>query len=535
MVTYEELRDAKPETLRTLADDWGKVVTEFDDASEQLGVNVTAPLQGGEYEGRSIDAAFGRSADLCGHVDAGVAEATGMQRVVGELAEGIEDIRGRLRSLESAIRQAPGMTIQDDGKVVYTVSDSRLADKTGFDECVDAASEYSNQIRDLVDEADALDKEILDKLPFVAGEEGDVAFNADAAAALDSLDLQVDVEAIPDGEGDSPAGVKQWWDSLSRAEQLAYLRAAPETLGGLDGIPALDRDQANRAVLSQLTGDIGLEIYRSDPERYEAHPEQLLDAVELQLKARGLDVLQDRLDQPGYLLLGFDPANDGQAIVATGDPDAADNVLTYVPGTETDLANLEIDLDRTDKMVADASSLDPGADTVGVMWLGYDAPDHPIVDAPAEGYAEAAADPLSDFQEGLRTTHAEGGSHNTVLGHSYGSTVIGHAAQTDGGMDVDNMVFVGSPGVDVHYAEALGIEPGSVFATTAESDPIREPADMPFVHGPNPATETFHGQIFDSDPRGGHADYWDDGNVARDNIARIVTGNLGDVTYTPGE
>jgi len=33
-----------------------------------------------------------------------------------------------------------------------------------------------------------------------------------------------------------------------------------------------------------------------------------------------------------------------------------------------------------------------------------------------------------------------------VLGHSYGSTVIGHTAQQGDGINADAVIFVGSPG-----------------------------------------------------------------------------------------
>ncbi|MFD8492808.1 alpha/beta hydrolase [Amycolatopsis sp. NPDC059657] len=47
-------------------------------------------------------------------------------------------------------------------------------------------------------------------------------------------------------------------------------------------------------------------------------------------------------------------------------------------------------------------------------------------------------------------------SHNTTVGHSYGTTVIGHAAR-DEHLAVDDIVFVASPGVGVNHASELGL------------------------------------------------------------------------------
>lgn len=66
---------------------------------------------------------------------------------------------------------------------------------------------------------------------------------------------------------------------------------------------------------------------------------------------------------------------------------------------------------------------------------------------------------FSDAITGLRASHPgpDNAAHLTVIGHSYGSTTVAHAA-TDGGMEVDNIVLVGSPGAGggVNHADELG-------------------------------------------------------------------------------
>src|SRR5205823_1739984 len=85
--------------------------------------------------------------------------------------------------------------------------------------------------------------------------------------------------------------------------------------------------------------------------------------------------------------------------------------------------------------------------------------------APSEP-AEAA---LHRFQAGLRATHTGPRSHNTVVGLSYGTTVVGLTGHAYG-LDADDIVLLGSPGTGVAHAADLGLDPGHVWASTAAHD-----------------------------------------------------------------
>ena len=76
-----------------------------------------------------------------------------------------------------------------------------------------------------------------------------------------------------------------------------------------------------------------------------------------------------------------------------------------------------------------------------------------------------------DFLVGCR------GGRRPVIGHSYGSLVVGKAAARGMNSDVDNVVFVGSPGVGVGDPEDLGPYNGGAFNVwvgEAPSDPIAD-------------------------------------------------------------
>jgi hypothetical protein len=60
----------------------------------------------------------------------------------------------------------------------------------------------------------------------------------------------------------------------------------------------------------------------------------------------------------------------------------------------------------------------------------------------------------------------------TALGHSYGSLLVGEAAKQPGGIPVNDIVFIGSPGVSVDHANQLNIDPAHVWAGAAANDPV---------------------------------------------------------------
>lgn len=123
-----------------------------------------------------------------------------------------------------------------------------------------------------------------------------------------------------------PAEVRRWWAGLGVGEQRRLLATEPGWLAPLDGIPAADRDVANRLLL--------------DDRRAEVSP-------------AGLATLTARLasdDGPRAYLLRLDTTGEGRVVVALGDPDQADNVLTHVPGMTSDLASFDGELTRASRV-----------------------------------------------------------------------------------------------------------------------------------------------------------------------------------------
>jgi hypothetical protein len=340
----------------------------------------------------------------------------------------------------------------------------------------------------------------------------------------------------------APAEVRRWWDTLTPAQRRWLVISDGTWVGALDGVPVAFRDAANRLLLDRRRADL-------DAAALVAHGR---DRHRLDELRRGLRALSDRLarpEGPRAYLLRLDLAGDGRAVVALGDPDRAANVLTQVPGMTADLGSYGGELSRAEHVAVRAAELGPAASTSTVTWLDYDAPDF-VDEAASTGRARAGAAALRHFQDGLRATH-DGTARLTVLGHSYGSLVVGRAA-ADAGLAADGVVFVGSPGVGVDTAADLHVPAGHVWSTTSRSDIIQYAPAAPTsllgdlvtagsvpVIGPaiafgtpeddlwfgcNPSDPSFGARVFPSQPDAGHSGYWEPGRPALDAITAIVLG-----------
>ncbi len=139
-----------------------------------------------------------------------------------------------------------------------------------------------------------------------------------------------------------------------------------------------------------------------------------------------------------------------------------------------------------------------------MFWIGYDAPDNLPWD---EGWDAAGVrhrgawrrdggERLADTLDGLRASRDGDPAHLTAIGHSYGSTTTGHAAH-DHGIPVDDLVFVGSPGVggDTNNAGDTGVDPDHVWAGANSRDPIANLGNHGWIHG-----ETVFGAGLGDDP-----------------------------------
>src|SRR5204863_1281428 len=105
-----------------------------------------------------------------------------------------------------------------------------------------------------------------------------------------------------------------WWAGLDAAERSRLTEQRPELVGGLDGVPAADRDRANRRRLAAARRDARAEEAALDAARDDVGGFGDLQDLEGRLAAvrarlGRLAAVDAAVTGPGPDLLGPDPAS----------------------------------------------------------------------------------------------------------------------------------------------------------------------------------------------------------------------------------
>ncbi|WP_405138905.1 alpha/beta hydrolase [Nocardia sp. NBC_01388] len=371
------------------------------------------------------------------------------------------------------------------------------------------------------------------------------------------------VAAVLDGDAflpEDPKALRALWESLAPADQDALFAFDP-AIGNRDGIPAVARDCYNRMDLERLRAaaesDLrGLDAQHPDWARRENLPDTAHDWIalhrwdaerqQIHTQLAAYTAAADAAGGAGRYLLGVD--NDGHGAIALNNPDAASNIATFVPGTGASLDGIGTGTGRARALLAAATKADRSARTSVIAWYGYESPPG-LGNALSGRYADEGAVALGRFESGLRATHAGVPADLTVVGHSYGTTLMGIAAGHGNSLAADNLIFVGSPGVEVHGVSELRLDGipvehnhEHVYATADPADPVSFYAR--WIHGTDPVDPDFGATVFPSagaklnllllhalpygsllpfDPWA-HGNYWGNGNPGLETQGEIITG-----------
>jgi hypothetical protein len=434
---------------------------------------------------------------------------------------------------------AAGLTVDLAAGTVS--SKNHLTDTTEATQVAGLVRSYNRQLNELLTRARDLDRETAEAL-------GQVPPPKRGSGEIGPKITKEDLAGL---HGKTPAQVRDWWENLTRDQEEQAIHDFSREIGWLDGVPAVDRDKANRFGLDQEKQGLQDRLAAADSwfERQEVlHGLDRVETIEQGLQKLG----------PRGLLLGFDISaysGDGKLVVAMGNPDTARHTGVWVPGLGTTLGNTSGNIDRIIKMnnAADALTREAAGDVSTVYWLGYDAPDLDNASVLQNERSMAGRDPYLNFMHGLRGTHETDGGHLVAMGHSYGSTVVGEAAKTNQ-LPVDDIVVAGSPGMHVDSASDLMADPKHVWAGASTSDPVAHSGALldsnsdlvdssplkEFVetkaddlHGVAPDTASFGGNSWKADTPG-HTHYWDDNSESLQNQSRVLAGVYNKVTLNNG-
>ncbi|MQS35763.1 alpha/beta hydrolase [Streptomyces katsurahamanus] len=293
--------------------------------------------------------------------------------------------------------------------------------------------------------------------------------------------------ALPDPELTGPEDVSAFFRSLSEEQRRYLVRRHPLVTGNLDGVPVALRYRANA------------------------------------LAVRGTPF--ERLAAPGRRILAFDPRGRGQVAEVYGDLERARRVAVVVPGSDIDATTFDRADDPYGTPAGMAASLRTavGDDRTAVIaWAGYTTPVGLGADAATGALAEAGADRLARFTQGLRAVGAPGPS---LFCHSYGSVVCGLAAA---GVDASDIVVLGSPGMRAGSAAELNAS-ARVWAAKSPSDWISKVPHVEFLglgHGADPADPAFGARRVPAERAHGHTGYFAPGTDSLRAFAAIARGDV---------
>ena len=236
----------------------------------------------------------------------------------------------------------------------------------------------------------------------------------------------------------------------------------------IDELPIDQRVEINRR---RIASDLATE---TDPERIKLLQGWLAEYV---------DPIDGTTTVPQVLL--YEPAL-GQVAIAFGDVSNADYVAVAVPGTGTTMENYAIgdggiNRGESHRAIQLRMAMEQVAvgDAAVIAWLGYPAPSWSLSDHPGlSGPGEEGGPALASFVTGLPVA---AGARRAVVGHSYGTYVVGEAIQA--GMPVDNVISLGSPGMGVDHVSDLNLPDE---ADVARDAPAARPRGRrgPVRHGP---------------------------------------------------
>ena len=280
----------------------------------------------------------------------------------------------------------------------------------------------------------------------------------------------------------------------------------------IDSLPIDQRVEINRR---RIASDLATE---HDPERRKLLQGWLAEYV---------DPIDGTTTVPQVLL--YDPAS-GQVAIAFGDVSNADYVAVAVPGTGTTMENYTIGDGGIESgesaravMLRRAMQRESGDDAAVIAWLGYPAPSWSVGNNPGmSGPGEVGGPALAAFVSGLPVAE---GARRTVVGHSYGTYVVGEAIQA--GMPVDNVISLGSPGMGVDHESDLNLpDEADVYAMRLPHDPVGGLERF----GTDPASPSFGATRINgtSSSLFSHSDYWTQPNIRQ--IALAATDQDVDTT-----
>ena len=541
MLTVTDIERWSAESVREVFHAAGARAQATLDASRELSsLSVFDTWKGATAEARQHSNATIRQ-DLDAHGN----ESMAVARAAGKAADDIEHVQSELRALRS---DASSLHMTIDPATSKIVPAQQMPPM----EAAIAEMQLQPRLDKIMAEANAVDAELAAAINMAEG-------NTPAPAGPHENRPEIR-DALSKPLPEDPKQFADLWQQLT-PEEKDWLYSRDHNIGNHPGMPwdpsdpadpnnfHLGRDHYNQMHLPELQAGARANVDRLQAQfdalakqaymgDHDAAAQASAIAPQLAAAKRSLDgfkSVQSTMNRNDGLKRYLGVIDDqGHAAVAIGNPDYATRNAILVPGTGQDMAAFEGSDAKSVAMYNAAHNADPRQTVAVTTWMGYDRP-MDLGQAAWPDRAVSGGASLDAFQAGQRASHVGAPSVDTVIGHSYGSTVVGAAAAGGNHLDANNIIGIGSPGMLAKHAGDLSLDPGgNVYAMRAHNDIIELVTDMTLGRDP---TSTDFGGIHlsagpgpSSDPYGlfpsvaAHSSYWQPGNPALDNIGAVIDG-----------
>ncbi|AFM17828.1 Alpha/beta hydrolase of unknown function (DUF1023) [Mycolicibacterium chubuense NBB4] len=438
--TVTQAQAWRPEALRELAADW-------DDSARRLSEYVDAAA--GEA-GRSAEYWSGTAADAAREdarrVSDEAAKLAGVLIAASVAAcDGARQIRTARAEVLDAVEQArrEGFAVADDGSVAVAGNAEPLLVLLAGGRA--AVADDVRTVR-----ASALGARIGDALDRLGAADADAAADISAAWAVERSPSPA--ATVPAGAVPTPAvDVVGGWPTMSQDDIAAQIAAMtpgqrdrliaefPRQVGNTDGMPWDMRVAANRLNIAAAI--------LAEPGRDAASAERTVFYRSL------LGEIDDPAGSGGRVrrqILAFDPAR-ASLIELNGDLAVARSVAVLVPGVNTTIDDSAADTTTARRFVSATHGQVAMITYLGGPFPQVHNPAAVLLDAADPRYALQMAPRLVAFSEDVDRTVAPG-VPVTVIGHSYGGSIVGTAEEQ--GLTSDRTLFLAAAGAGVGVDDA---------------------------------------------------------------------------------
>ncbi|MFT4128102.1 MAG: alpha/beta hydrolase [Gordonia sp. (in: high G+C Gram-positive bacteria)] len=475
-------------------------------------------------------------------------------RIADETLDAATDLgHARLVALHVADRaQTSGFRVSDDGHVSHPQASH-----------AEEATSITVSIQEALDVVDQSDEQFGARLETLRG---DLAAMTEGQAPIEVPGLgRIDADALVSRLRELPIGRRRHLlGTLAPDDMRRLITADPETLGNLDGVPFADRAVANEInIRNALATEVGLhgpDTSRANALRSLLTPAPTVSSKATPTTAPSIHDPDDGLTERTFI--SFANVGNGRVIEMVGRLDRGTQSATvYVPGTSTNIENfgganreaawnladatggpvfLYLDGDLP-QVVANGTRISAAATHAAIRNQALHLPivtpsdiRHALADSAADPrYAADMAPRLVDFGQALDAELQETSplATTTVVGHSYGGSVVGTAEQL--GLHANRVIYASSAGTGI-YDQPWRYDDVERYSLTAPGDPIHLVQALPgSPHGGDTdtapgVTRLDTGTYADGEVVAGldgHGGYWNDpDSTAFRNMVDVITG-----------